>query len=485
MNREIDARIMNAIYRTDFGSFFRKCFHTLVPGTSFQMNWHIDALAYALEQVRSGKIKRLIINMPPRSLKSMMTSVAFPAFALGHDPTKRIVVASYGSDLAIKLANDCRMILHASWYCELFPSMRISPRKNTELEVVTTRNGFRLATSIDGTLTGRGGDILIVDDPLKPIDALSASKRERVNNFFNHTLQSRLDNKKTGAIIVLMQRLHPDDLTGMLLRKSPDEWTVLSLPAIAEQEQKIQIGDNEYHVRRVGDLFHAVREPQSVLDSLRAQLGPDTFSAQYQQTPIPAEGVLIKREWVQLYDQAPKREPSDSVIQSWDTASKEGGQNDYSVCTTWLHRDKKYYLIHVLRGRFNYPSLKAQAISHAKLHEPDTILIEDAGVGTALTKELQDAGLSAVAVKPEHDKRTRMSIQSAKFASGQVVLPADAPWLADLEAELFAFPNGRHDDQVDSISQALAHEISGYNLDAMMGPSDGRFTFLDRYGMYP
>ena len=171
---------------------------------------------------------------------------------------------------------------------------------------------------------------------------------------------------------------------------------------------------------------------------------------------------MIKREWVQRYDQLPERESSDEVLQSWDTASKEGEQNDYSVCTTWLHHDNKYYLMHVLRGRYNYPALKTQAISHAKAYKADTVLVEDAGVGTALAKELQDAGLSAIAVKPDHDKRTRMSIQSAKFASGQVFFPKEAPWLADLEAELFAFPNGRHDDQVDSISQALAHKISEY-----------------------
>jgi predicted phage terminase large subunit-like protein len=249
----------------------------------------------------------------------------------------------------------------------------------------------------------------------------------------------------------------------------------LSLPAIAEHEQKIQIGDNEYHARKVGDLFHAEREPQSVLDSLRAQLGPDTFSAQYQQNPIPAEGVMIKREWVHRYDRLPERESSVEVLQSWDTASKEGEQNDYSVCSTWLYHDNKYFLMHVLRGRYNFPALKAQAISHAKAYNAGTVLIEDdGGVGTALAKELQDAGLSAIAVKPDHDKRTRMSVQSAKFASGRVFLPREAPWLADLEAELFAFPNGRHDDQVDSISQALAHEISGYNLDAII-------TLLNRF----
>src|SRR3954447_7254497 len=334
---QIDPRLMNAIYRSDFASFIRKCALTLVPGTLLQMNWHIYALAFALEQIRVGKIKRLIINLPPRSLKSIITSVSLPAFILGHDPTKRIIVVSYGSDLAIKLANDCRMILGAAWYRELFPAKRISSLKNTELEVATTRNGFRLATSVDGTLTGRGGDILIVDDPLKPIDALSDSKRERANHFFNHTLESRLDNKKTGAIIVVMQRLHPDDLTGSLLRQAPDEWTVLSLPAIAEQEQAIQIGEDKYHVRQVGDLLHAEREPQAVLDSLRARLGPDIFSAQYLQAPIPAGGVLVKREWVQRYDHAPERQSSGDIIQSWDTACKDGGQNDYSVCSTWLY----------------------------------------------------------------------------------------------------------------------------------------------------
>jgi predicted phage terminase large subunit-like protein len=481
MTRLIDPRMMDSIYRTDFASFIRRCFRTLVPGKSLLMNWHIYALAFALEQVRLGKITRLIINMPPRSLKSLITSVAFPAFVLGHDPTKHLIVVSYSSDLAIKLANDCRLILNVDWYHHLFRGMRISPLKNTEFEVGTSQNGFRLATSIEGTLTGRGGDILILDDPLKPIDALSDSKRERVNDYFNHTLRSRLDDKKTGAIIVVMQRLHPDDLTGTLLRDSPDGWSVLSLPATAKQEQKIQISDTEYHVRRVGDLLHAEREPQSVLDLLRAQLGSDIFSAQYDQAPVPPGGAMIKREWVPRYDQLPEWEPAYRIFQSWDTASKAGGENDYSVCTTWLYQGKKYYLMNVLRGRFDYPTLKARAISHAKDHKPDTILIEDTGVGTALVKELQDAGLSAVAVKPEHDKRTRMSIQSSKFESGQVFFPNEAPWLADLEAELFAFPNGRHDDQVDGISQALAYKISGYSLDGF-GRMDCRNIF-DHYGL--
>jgi predicted phage terminase large subunit-like protein len=171
---------------------------------------------------------------------------------------------------------------------------------------------------------------------------------------------------------------------------------------------------------------------------------------------------MIKREWIRRYDVLPTRDSLSQVIQSWDTAAKEGRHNDWSVCTTWLYHAKKYYLIDVLRGRFDYPTLRARASAHAGEHRPNKILIEDAGVGTALIAELQKAGFSAIGVKPEHNKLTRMSIQSAKFESGQVLFPKQAPWLADLEAELFAFPNAAHDDQVDSISQALAHEIPAY-----------------------
>jgi hypothetical protein len=355
------ARLLQAVCRNDFVSFVRKCYHTLSPGSPFHPNWHILAMAYHLEQVRLGKIKRLIINVPPRSLKSITSSVALSAWILGHDPSEQIVAVSYGSELAIKLANDFRAIINAPWYQKLFPGTRISRTKNTETEVTTTRNGLRLATSIDGTLTGRGGNIIIIDDPLKPIDALSDSRRQRVNDWFANTLLSRLDNKLDGAMVVVMQRLHMDDLTGMLLRGS-DEWTLLSLPAIAEHEERIQIGPDTYHTRRVGDLLHAEREPLFILDSIRSQLGSDTFAVQYQQAPTPPGGAMIKRHWVCRYDHLPVRTSSTSVIQSWDTASKEGGENDWSVCTTWLRQEGKFYLMDVLRGRFDYATRRLRGL---------------------------------------------------------------------------------------------------------------------------
>jgi predicted phage terminase large subunit-like protein len=454
---------VNAACRKDFVSFVRKAFHVLNPSATFHMNWHICAIAHALEQVRLGKIRRLIITVPPRSLKSMMCSVALPAFALGHDPTKRLIVVSYSADLAIKHGNDFRTVVNSAEYHAIFPGMRISAMKNTQTEVVTTLNGFRLAMSVDGALTGRGGDIIIIDDPIAALAALSQKSRDHVVDWYFNTLLSRLDDKQSGAIVLVMQRLHEDDLAGVLLRGS-DEWTVVSLPAIAEQDEQIPIGNGQVHFRRAGEVLHPEREPREVLESLRAQLGPEIYSAQYQQRPVPLGGGTIKRDWVRRYDQLPQ---SGLIIQSWDVANKQGEENDYSVCTTWRVHEKRFYLIDVLRGRFDFPTLRRKVSEQAKLHKASRILIEDAGFGTALIQELKTA-FSVIAVKPEYDKKIRMAIQAGKFENGQVFFPKEAPWLRDLEDELFAFPNGRHDDQVDSVSQALGHKIpSGWTKESL------------------
>lgn len=299
------------------------------------MNWHIQAIAYHLELVRRGKIRRLIINLPPRSLKSILASVAFPAFVLGHDPTKRIISISYGSDLAVKLSNDFRAIVNADWYERLFPGTQISRVKNTEFEIATTKHGFRLATSVDGSLTGRGGDILIIDDYLKPGDASSRRKRTAANNWFFDTAQSRLDNQRDGAIIFPGQRLHMDDLPAQLMRSS-DDYTLLSLPAICEEEEeRILIGDRQYHVRHFGEVLHEERQPRHWLDSIRAQ-NQETFAAQYQQKPMPPGSAMIKPEWLPRYQELPKGTSSSVRIQAWDPAGKAGEENSRSACVTLL-----------------------------------------------------------------------------------------------------------------------------------------------------
>jgi hypothetical protein len=327
--------VTDVVCQIDLASFIRKCFQTLEPNSEFLPNWHIHAIAYQLEQVRRGKVKRLNINLPPRMLKSFICSVVFPAFILGHDPTKRVIVLSYSVELAIKLSNDFRAIINSAWYRSLFPETRISRTKNTELEVVTTRNGFRLAGSLDGSVTGRGGDYIIIDDPLKPMDALSDSRRERVNDLYNNTLHSRLDNKKSGAIIFVMQRLHADDLSGTLQRSS-DKPATLSLPAIAEHEEIIQISEHDYHQRQKGDVLHPERASLEELENTRSQIGSHVFAAQYQQAPVRRHSIMIKRESIFRYDELPAQTSSSFVMQSWDTAAKNGELNDYSACATLL-----------------------------------------------------------------------------------------------------------------------------------------------------
>jgi hypothetical protein len=203
-------RLVNALLRCQLTSFVARSFAYLNPGAAFARNWHLEAIAYQLDRVERGEIRRLIINLPPRSLKSLIVSVAWPAYLLGRNPRRRIIAISYGDDLALKHAAECRALLHSAWYQAAFPQAQI--RRSTAGEMVTTARGCRKATSVRGALTGFGGDLIIIDDPLKPADALSATKRNAVNHWFANTLLSRLDHKESGAIVIVMQRVHLDDL---------------------------------------------------------------------------------------------------------------------------------------------------------------------------------------------------------------------------------------------------------------------------------
>ncbi|MCP3409919.1 phage terminase large subunit [Bradyrhizobium sp. CCGB01] len=456
-----DFALFSAILRTDFLSFVYRCFLHLNPGAKFLPNWHIQAIAYQLERVRRGELTRLIINMPPRYLKSITVSVAFSAFLLGLAPGRRIISISYGDELSAKHASDFRSIVHAEWYRRAFPDMRIA--RSTESELITTRRGSRKTTSVSGTLTGLGGDLILIDDPQKPIDAQSEARRTSINQWVTNTLMSRLDNKQTSAVILVMQRVHLDDLSGFLASSS-DEWEVLSLPAIAETDAAVPIGRNQFHFRKAGDALHSTHESIETLRKLQQTLGSDVFAAQYQQAPVPAGGAMIKRDWLRYYDIAPPLEAGSRIIQSWDTAAKNGAQNDWSVCTTWLVADGNYYLLDLVRGRFEYPILRDTALELARRFKPHEILIEDASTGIALAQELRDeANCFVNPIKIDHDKIGRLYVQEGKFCAGRVWFPRNAPFLAELEMELLTFPQGRHDDQVDSISQALGYEDNGYD----------------------
>ncbi len=448
--------LLHSLLRHDLAAFTQRCFQTVVPGQTYLPNWHIEAIAHQLERCRQQEIRRLIVTLPPRSLKSICASVAFPAFALGHDPTLRIVCASYSQDLAAKHARDFRTVLESAWYRRLFPHTRIDPRKNTEGEIQTTAQGYRLSTSVGGTLTGRGGNLILIDDPMKPSERMSEVKRAAVAEWYDSTLTSRLDRKTEDAIVLIMQRLHVDDLVGHVLDRDED-WTHLTLPAIAEDEEEIPLGDERVHRRKAGELLHPEREPKKVLEELKAAMGSQAFSAQYQQAPVPAGGALIKDGWFRSYAQAPTPARGERVIQSWDTGTKAGPTNDYSACTTWLMQGRDYYLLDVLRKRLEYPDLRRKILSHAAAHSATAVLIEDAGTGAPLVQDLRREGkLRPIPIRPERDKIVRLEAQSAVIEAGHVLLPEKAHWLEDFRNEILAFPYGRYDDQVDSVSQFLA-----------------------------
>ena len=423
----------------------------MVPGERFLLSWHLQAIAHKLDQVRRGHVRRLIIAMPPRSLKSGCASVALPAFVLGHQPARKVICVSYSDTLAGKHADDCRRVMESDWYRELFPDTRIT--RKTAAEIVTTRRGGRLTTSIGGSLTGRGGNLIIIDDPMKAQDAMSEPARELVKEWFSGTLLSRLDNKETDAIVVVMQRVHVDDLAGHLI--AAGGWEVLTLPAIAEVDETVALGRGRIHDRRAGEALHPGREGLATLEALRTEIGSLAFSAQYQQAPVPAEGSLIQRAWLRYYDVQPERRAGDVLLLSWDTAMKASETADYSVCTVWLLREEAHYLIDLVRDRLEFPDLKRRAIALHERWRPLATLVEDKGSGTALLQEMRAASLPAIPFQPSGDKAMRMSAQSVRFEAQSVYLPRAAPWLDELVAELLAFPAGRHDDQVDSISQAL------------------------------
>ena len=452
-----EAKVVEAILRADFYSFIQVIFPLVSPNDPLMRNWHLEAMAYALTRVLEGKIRRLIITVSPRSLKSICASVAFPAFALGHNPRLRFICASYAENLALAHSRSCRDVMRSQLYRRLFPDTQIELGRDNQMEFTTTRKGFRLSTSVGGTLTGRGGNFVIIDDPMKAQDTFSESARENTKEWYSHTLLSRLDNKAQDAIVLVMQRLHVDDLAGHLLEQG--DWTHLNLPAIAESEHDVPISPGRVHRRKPGDLLHADREAQSVLDEAKSEMGSMAFAAQYQQQPVTEDGNLVKWAWFRFYDEAPQRMTGDKIIISWDTALSEKELASYSVAVVVQVRGETVYVLDVIRERLEYPELRRKVIAlHRQWRSACndySLLIENEGSGMGLIQELEREHIHAIAINPEGDKTMRMNNQTGRIEAGSVLLPRRAPWLEDFRRELCAFPGGRHNDQVDAFSQAL------------------------------
>ena len=335
-----DHAALAALLRSDLRSFVWKSFQTILPGTPYLPNWHIDAIVHQLMRVQAGDISRLLINQPPRSLKSICVSVAYVAWLLGHDPTRRVIVVSYANELAAELHRQFRMVIDAAWYRALFPAMR--PARDSGTELVTTAGGGRYATSVGGTLTG---------------------PRRRPHHYRRSAQGRRGD---VGAGPQAGDRLvcrHPGVAPQRQGDTAPSSWScsactrttlpVICLVKVAGSTSTcrqlpwttavIPLGRGRVMTRRSGDILHPERESKDALDRIKAEIGSLKFSAQYQQRPVPLEGNLIRRDWFRYYDHLPQV-PAKRIVQSWDIAMMTGDANDYSVCTTWQMIKADYYL---------------------------------------------------------------------------------------------------------------------------------------------
>lgn len=411
---------------------------------NFEVAWHHSKLIAKLEAVERGEISRLMIFMPPRHGKSLLSSQIFPAFYLGRNPAKSIITATYSQDLSDDFGRVVRNFANDPYTQSVFPELSIAEDSNSMKRFVTTGGGAYYAVGRGSAITGRGADLLLIDDPLKDADeARSENIRHALQEWYQSVAYTRL--QPDGALVLIQTRWHFDDLAGWLLREHPEEnWDILNLPAIAEAE-----GDG----RREGEALWPSRYSAATLAAIKVGVGGATWAALYQQRPTAAEGEVFKREWWKRYTEIPKFR---RIVQSWDTAFKTGAENDYSVCTTWGEAENGFYLLHLWRGRCEFPELKRRVATLADEWRPNVILIEDKASGQSLIQELRESTRFAVRpIKVDTDKLSRAYAASPMVEAGKVFLPESVPWLADFLYELASFPVGVHDDQADSVTQAL------------------------------
>lgn len=451
---------LRALLRQDFGFFARGAFKELLPTTPILWNWHLDLIASWLQGVLAGRTRRLIINIPPRYGKSLMASVALPAFILGRDPAAEIVCASYTQPLSDKMASDTRRLMNSGWYQHIFPTRLANPRSRLS-ELRTPQEGTRLATSVEGTLTGRGGNIVVIDDPLNPSQAASETQRKAVNQWFDHTVTTRSNDKENGAIVIIMQRLHQDDLVGHLMARG--DWDILALPAIAEDDERheyFSLGQPRTFFRKAGEPLHPERESLVRIREAENAMGSYAFAGQYQQRPAPREGGMFKRRWFEIVEAAPA-----GLVEcrGWDLAAsvaKPGSDPDWTAgFKIGRSFDGFYYITEGLRFRDSSAAVERSLLATAQrdgkschIHIPKDPGQAGIAQASALTRLL--SGFLIRAVPPTGSKETRAAPFAAQCEAGNVkVVKGD--WNEAFFDEIEVFPFGRHDDQVDAVVDAF------------------------------
>lgn len=484
MKRPSEPAIVNALAADRLLPFVMLVFAHLNPDKPpLVTSWYLQAMCYWLERVSRGELLRSMIWLQPRALKSITVAVAFPCWLLGRNPSEEIMVATYGGELSRQHADHRRSILEALWYRKLFPGTKIAPRGNRQEEIITTKNGRCLAISVGGRVTGSGANFLILDDIIKADEANSEAVRAAVKNWIDTAATQRLNPKGTGAIMSIQQRVHEDDPPAYLRDKG---YACLCLPAIAPRDMEIDIGPGRKHLFRRNEVLCPELITREQLEQKRLESGPHVFSAQYLQDPVALEGNLIRLDHFRRYETLIDREQFEKVFQSWDTATSSLPTADWSVCTTWGYLAGRYFLLHVYRQRVDYPDLKRAVIALRNQWRADRVLIEDSNAGTGLIQEFRKSGpFRLIRCRPSTSKVERLIAQTGQIEEGRVYLPAKLEGLDELMGELRAFPHGRHDDMVDSLTQMLEYALDHWRYAETEYMPDGRVKTLLRMTKRP
>jgi len=417
----------------------------------FALPPHLKILVETLEAVERGELDRVIITMPPRHGKSLITSQLFPAWLLGRNPTKSIIASSYGQELASDFGRRVRGFTRERLHRSIFPDCVIADDSDSVSRFHTTLGGAYFAVGAGGPITGRGADLLLIDDPIKSReDADSTAFRRALESWYESVAYPRLE--PGGAIVLIQTRWHEADLAGWLIKEHASEgWKVISMPAIAERDEGW---------RAEGEALWPGRYPLETLARIREAVGTAAWISLYQQRPAPEEGAIFKRDWFKQY--GGPLEVTRTIF-SLDTAFKTGQSNDYSVITIISETKTGFHIRLVSRGRWEFPELKAQVVALAGIWRPTAVLVEDAASGQSLIQALKsETRLPILPVKPQGDKVSRAHAVSPLVESGRVCIPTGAPWLNDFFEEVISFPAAPHDDMVDAFTQALGYLRGSY-----------------------
>jgi len=444
--------------------------YAVLQWPDYDLSEHINFIADHLEMVERGDIFRLIALMPPQNGKTRLISETFPPWYLGRNPDKKIIFITYSQERSNDIGRSVRNQLTDPLHASVFPDCRISQDSAGISKFNTIQNGAYFAVGVGGPITGRGGHLVIIDDPIKGREeAESPTQRRKLKEWYRAVAYTRL--APGGAIILIQTRWHEDDLAGWLLENHKHEnWVTLTLPALAEKADPLQ--------RKIGDPLWPKYYPKQRLLEIKETIGEREFNCLYQQRPTSIEGNLFNRAWWKFYENQP--ETFDGVLQSWDCAYEQGQDSSYSVCQTWAAKDGHFYLLNQLRARLTYPRLVRSVKEQSRLFNPESILIEREGSGRCLAQDLYDqTRLPIKSIRTANkSKEQRAFLVTDLIEQGRVWLPKNAIWLDDFFEELSHFPHGKFSDQVDALTMALqflkTNQLRHERSNKRERPSSGR-----------